>query len=343
MRGTCDVWHAGKRYVFAARRGGYVTDYKQSIAKYILGDKGRAADLTGTYPAYGIGAAVPADAIHTTRKPDGAPLHSAAGLVLVNRLLPGDARRKGGLPRGCVLALDKQTDIVYLYKRDGHALGGWWRERLIQAFTLNSGPPVQVSGRFPVYVVDARPWSELEKGARVSGGLRAYWAARKQEEARRERQEEARVSDEARAIDVKARAIIKARAIECDRVRRALRSARVSLARWPDEKRAGKVAGLEAEYISAVAVYEEDRARAIDGVRGTRAVAAPKPLLSGTEAAERAREEARGQIEALEAQGVAGALLEVWRAYEVVIGKPGQRAAKRAVELERAKARAKVT
>ena len=291
--GTVDVFHRLKRYVFTAPSFNRVA-WRGEVAKLILGPRGKSSDLVrldSVLPGsvgvpvrqarqYRIGELKkPGAQVVSKRRPGDPPLHAAAGLELVDTIQPGDPRRAvtgWGKRRGCFLVVDMVDGVAYLFRWRDRGRRAEVRDRLVWAWMLNDGPPVEVRGRWPAYGVMARQWTTEEKAAIVSRRVANQWRVKKLK-GKRMTEEKKSVFDHAMARrDREARAEIGRAAKAVDAVAVSLKRAEVSAIRWPTGPAVEKVGPLWARLDKAWRDYLSVREACIARVIGARPARQPR-------------------------------------------------------------------
>lgn len=291
--GTVDVFYRLKRYVFFAPTSGRVA-WRGAVAKLILGAHGKSADLVrldSVPPAglkrgeckakqYRIGELKKKGAqVVSKRRPGDPPLAGPAGLALVDTMPAGDARRAipgWGRRHGCFLVVDGIDGTAYFFRvAYGRKNRRDMRDKIVAAWALNDGPPVEVRGAWPAYWVMARKWTTEERSALAAQrGRDGHRLKRISVETKKK--EAARAAKRAAfAAELAARERIKRAAYVVDLAGVALKRAEVAAVRWPDGAGAEKLGGLRARLDKAWGDYlrqvEADRVR----VKSKRAIRGP--------------------------------------------------------------------
>lgn len=291
--GTVDVFYMLKRYVFIAPSFDRVT-WRGEVAKLILGPRGKSSDLVRLDSVLpdGVGIPVrqakqyrigklkkPGAQVISKRRPGDPPLHAPAGLELVDTIRPDDPRRDvagWGKRRGCFLVVDMVDGVAYLFRWRDRGKRAEVRDRLIRAWMLNDGPPVEVRGRWPAYGVMARQWSAEEKAAIVSRRVANQWRI-KNLKGKRMTEEKKSAFDHAMVRrDREARVEIGRAAKAVDAVAVSLKRAEVSAVRWPSGAASEKVAGLWGRLDKAWRDYLVVREACIARVIGARPARQPR-------------------------------------------------------------------
>lgn len=281
--GTVDVFAKRRRYVFLKPEASR-TPWREAVARLILGPGGKSSDLIrldsvlpgkiagGRQSAkqYRVGELKRAGApTKSARRPDDPPLWAAAGLTLVDHLPLGDPRRDvpgWGKRRGEFLVLDSVTGGAWFFRcgyggQDRMAL----KAKVIRAWALNDGPPVEVRGRYPGWIVTARQWTKAEKAVIVSARTKAaLWRAGMAKDG----QAAERAAEEKRAriaAERATRAEVARLALRVGLKAESLKRAEVSALRWPsaerDEAVRARAAWLDATWTEYLRAYELAAAR----------------------------------------------------------------------------------
>ena len=291
--GTVDVFYGLKRYIFMAPNSSRVA-WRGEVAKLILGPRGKSSDLVridSVLPG-GVGVPVrqarqyrigkmkkPGAQVVSKRRPGDPPLYAPAGLELVDTIQPSDPRRAAvgwGKRRGCFLVVDMADGVAYLFRWRDRGKRTEVRDRLVRAWMLNDGPPVEVRGRWPAYGVMARQWSAEEKAVIVSRRVANQWRIKKLK-GKRMGEEKKLAFDHAMARrDREARVEIGRAAKAVDAVAVSLKRAEVSAVRWPSGAASEKVGTLWARLDKAWRDYLAVRGACIARVIGARPVRQPR-------------------------------------------------------------------
>lgn len=294
--GTVDVFHKLKRYIFltpVGAREAWRVEWRAAVARFILGSGGKSSDViridhvphssvgVPARPAkqYRIGELKkPGSQVVSRRRPGDPPLHGAASLELVEVIQLGDPRRDvagWGKRRGCFLVLDGVTGAAYFFRADSKPRM-YAKDQVIHAWFLNDGPPVEVRGKWPAWVVVARQWSPEERSAlaaqRAKSGRRARFGAALGKD-RKDREKARAEKAAAIAAEKAARGRIAEAANLVTMVSERLKRAEVSAARWPGAEKDEAVIRLRAwvdkAWVDYLRQVEVDKGK-LRGVRGPR-------------------------------------------------------------------------